>query len=207
MIDPKGHWRIVEAKGNHPASISFKKDGEAWSVRCKRYGGLPDLLGVGFIHGDFLCIARGLVQQDADLGQKVGLVRYDLNMPGKLPAKWYHCSLKGKISDGLSSNGPTSTIIGEYQADYANSDGMAFNPLRKTITQHKHCLQFSWWDDEKFYYLGVGCIIAGNLYAAWGPPGAIIQFVYYNLNSSRSALHGQWYDFGRNLSGTEILAR
>ena len=26
MIDPKGHWHIVKAKGNHPASISFEKD-------------------------------------------------------------------------------------------------------------------------------------------------------------------------------------
>lgn len=207
MINPKGRWNVIEANDKSPVSVSFENDGDAWSVVCERDKRLPELLGVGYVHKGFLCVARGLVQQDAELGHKVGLVKYDLRTPGELPARWYHCSLGGILSEGLSSDGPATTIVGEYRADYASGDGTAFNPLRKTIIERSDRFEFSWWDDDKFHYLGVGCIVADDLFAAWGPPGAIVQFAYYNLDSSGSTIRGRWHDFGRSFSGIETLKR
>lgn len=207
MIDPTGHWTVFEGHPRNPQSISFDTDGEAWSITCERSNGLPDLLGVGLEHENFLCVARGLVQQNAELGHKVGLVKYCLNTPGELPATWYHCSLNGKLSEGFSSDGPQATLTGEYRADYQSGDGVAFNPLRKTITKRGNGFELSWWDDEHFHYLGVGRIVGGCLFAAWGPPGAIVQFSYYDLSSPEPDIRGSWQDLGRDWSGTEILKR
>ena len=162
---------------------------------------------MGFFHKGFLCVARGLVQQAADLGDIVGLVKYNLSQLGELPATWYHCSLNGHLSKGHSSNGPSQSIFGEYRADYSSGEGVAFNPLRKTVTQENDAIRFAWWDDERFHYLGVGQIVADDLFAAWGPPGAIVQFASYGLNSEDGHLHGKWLDLGRNRSGTESLRR
>lgn len=207
MISPEGQWIITDPQGTNPKSMSFEIDGEAWSVICERGNGQADFLGVGFTHNGSIFVARGLVRQDAELGEKVGLVRYDMSSLGELPARWYHCSLGGRISEGLSSAGPSDSIFGEYRADYASGDGTAFNPLRKTIVEQSNGLQFTWWDDEKFHYMGVGCMVADDLLAAWGPPGALVQFVHYKPAPSGQMLHGRWYDLGRNLSGTEVLAR
>ena len=207
MNNSDGTWAVKSPEKNNPKLISFEPDGEALAVRCQRGNGLPDFLGVGFVHDNALCVARGLVQQKAELGQKVGLVKYDIRALGELPARWYHCSLNGRISDGLSSAGPSETLIGEYRADYSAGDGTAFNPLRKTIAKRDDEYQFSWWDDEKFHYLGIGCIVANNLFAAWGPPGALVQFVSYDIGTSGQTLCGNWYDLGRGLSGTETLER
>lgn len=207
MISPEGTWTAMGSAEHEPKSVTFLPDGEAWRVTHLQDEGSTELLGVGFIHKGFLCVARGLVQQAADLGDIVGLVKYDLSNLGELPATWYHCSLKGHLSKGLSSSGPLETIFGEYQADYSSDDGVAFNPLRKTITKENDAMRFAWWDNERFHYLGIGQIVAEDLFAAWGPPGAIVQFAYYTLEVPDEHLRGQWWDLGRNFSGAEELTR
>lgn len=207
MINPEGTWAADGLNSCGPHSTTFTQEGEAWTVVCSQTPDFPRLLGVGFTHGNFLCVARGHVEQQADLGEIVGLVKYDISQFGELPATWYHCSLNGRLSRGLSSDGPTETLFGEYRADYSSGDGIAFNALRKTIARENNCMRFAWWDNERFHYLGVGQTMANSLFAAWGPPGALVQFVCYDLASENTCLRGRWWDLGRGYSGHETLVR
>ncbi|WP_430448194.1 hypothetical protein [Rhodophyticola sp.] len=207
MIDPKGTWTAQEGGDGGPKSVRLAKEGDAWRVTHLQRTGYPELHGVGFTYKGFLCIARGLVQQAADLGDVVGLVKYDITQFGELPAAWYHCSLNGQLSTGLSSGGPSTSLLGEYRADYSSGDGAAFNPLRKTISMEGDAMRFAWWDDERFHYLGIGQMVAGSLFAAWGPPGALVQFAFYDLDTEDGTLQGQWWDLGRSFSGSETLIK
>lgn len=208
-----GEWKVSSQEGGEEfiarkmGIMTLDQDGEVWSVRMDMEGHTMPLTGVGFEHNGYLCIARGIAVGAAELDGSVGLVRYDLQKPGNLPARWYHPSLDGRMSDGISTDGPTNSLTGEYNADYESLDGIAFNPLRKTILDNGAGYQFSWWDDEKFHYVGVGNKINGSLYAAWGPPGSIIQFVSYNIQGADGILEGDWIDHGRNKFGIESLSR
>ena len=92
MLNPQGNWTIRDSESQFLQTVAFEPDGEAWAVRHERRDGQSAFEGVCFIHKSFLCLARGLVSQPADLGKKVGLVKYDLSKLGELPARWYHCS-------------------------------------------------------------------------------------------------------------------
>jgi len=205
-MDVSGKWRNNSAI-HGATTVTFERDGEAWSMILEGTSDTPSMRGVAFEHEGFLCLARGIVLQSADLDGTVGLVQYDIQNFGSLPARWYHPSLGGKLSEGFSANGPEDMIVGEYQADYQDSEGSAFSPLRKTIARAGPGYQFSWWDEERFHYLGVGREVHGALFAAWGPPGSIIQFVYYNLRQPGDSIHGEWIDYGRNRHGSEMLSR
>lgn len=200
----EGRWSVRTA-GQERYQLDFRPDGEAWAVRLEGNGRTPSMSGVGFEHNGFLCVSRGIVTQAAELGGSVGLVQYDVTTFGNLPARWYHPSLNGQLSEGLSANGPSDTLVGEYDADYQNAQGDAFNPLRKTITKSEDRHLFSWWDETRFHYLGVGRLLAGALFAAWGAPGAILQFAAYDLRSGSDQVEGAWLDYGRNRAGTEVL--
>ena len=170
--------------------------------------GSHDLTGVGIVSkGNRLCVSRGIVNQTAELDKSVGLVCYDISRFGELPARWYHPSLQGLISDGHSADGPENTLEGEYKADYEDKNGNAFDPLRKTIEKVREEYRFSWWDSTKFNYVGVGQSLENELFAAWGPPGSIIQFAQYELDEQNQTLIGSWIDYGRNMNGSEKFRR
>ena len=205
-MNPSGRW--LATNGSHDKYIiEFERCGEAWSVFMDGINNTPPMQGVAFEHDGLLCVARGIVTQIADLDGSVGLVQYNLKNHGNLPARWYHSSLVGKLSEGLSANGPAKTIAGEYHADYEDANGNAFNPLRKTITKTNTYYVFAWWDEEKFHYVGIGKEVSGALFAAWGPPGSIIQFSCYDFRQTQDRIHGEWLDYGRNRRGLETLSR
>lgn len=206
MLDPSGTWS-VDGNNDGYEFIEFTPYGEVWTVGLTHKKDLPSMRGVGFFHQGYLCVARGIVVQPAELDGTVGLVQYELQNFGTLPARWYHPSLSGTLSEGLSFDGPSDGIVGEYYADYQDREGSAFTQLRKTILKATGCFHFSWWDYEKFHYIGIGSIVAGNLFAAWGPPGSIIQFVYYDFRYAETGVCGAWYDYGRGKRGIEVLCR
>ena len=201
----QGKWcRTIEGQADD--TIEFMPDGDTWSILITQQDGTPVLSGVGFEHQGFLFTSRGIAATSTELGGTVGLVRYDICDLGNLPARWYHTSLRGKLSDGLSTHGPKDKLVGEYRADYEDASGNAFNPLRKTISETNRALEFSWWDEEKFHYVGVGQKINGSLFAAWGPPGSIIQFANYDIRNASSNLCGSWYDYRRGRDDQEYLS-
>ena len=206
MLKIDGSW---SANGNDGIKriLKFEPSGDAWTVNYADEEGSSLMRGVGFFHDDILCIARGVVNQSAQLDGTVGLVQYELQTFGTLPARWYHSSLDGSLSEGLSSEGPIDGIVGEYRADYEDQEGKAFNPLRKTILETNGHYSFAWWDDEKFHYVGVGYEVSGSLFAAWGPPGSIIQFAFYKMCTNSETIEGEWFDYGRSRKGLETLTK
>ena len=187
--------------------LTISPSGNAWDIRIDLDNGKEPVLGVGFVNGNFLCVARGIVTQKAELGETVGLVEYDISTLGNLPARWYHPSLAGTISKGISTHGPTDTLVGEYQADYSSKEGVAYDALRKTIIDLKTMYQFSWWNNSRFHYVGTCTIVNDYLYVAWSAPGSIVQFVHYDLTNTENAAVGAWSDFARNKFGSESLDR
>lgn len=211
----EGRWRTSDARGPegqpYQASATFTADDEAllgrWAVVDE--GRTRQLTGVAMANEDRLCAARGVVTQDAELAGSVGLVCYRIDTYGHLPARWYHPSLGGRIGDGLSAEGPTDGLCGDYRADYASGSGGDFEPLRKTVTRRDEAsediYEFVWHTDSKVHYIGVGRVFAGRLWAAWGPPGALIQLVNYTLSGDRRVMEGSCLEAGRPGQGIEIL--
>lgn len=214
---PEGVWETDPTPPNAPTDASIRRcslalhtDGEACLVREGSPGGAgPTLEGVALVIDERLVVARGVVMGEAELGGSVGLVCYDTRMPGRMPALWYHPSLRGRVSEGLSDHGPVGGLVGEYTADYADAAGTAFEPLRKTIQGiGADGYLMSWWTESRFHYLGVGLGWEGHLAAAWGPPGSVIEIgVYECAADDTDAIVGRWADYGRARRGRETLRR
>ncbi|RSN53541.1 hypothetical protein DMH01_38185 [Amycolatopsis sp. WAC 04182] len=164
--------------GNDPDSTDYEgtvivdSDGDAVRLRwiidhgCRR----ETLFGVGIEQNGNLCVARSRSVDSADLSTYPGVVNYDIQTKGRLPAIWYRPDLDGELGGGLSTDGPTDRICGLYRADYG-ANGTEFPTLTKEITDRHGRLHIRWLQGDQVEYGGLGFVWGGhNLVAAWSQP-------------------------------------
>lgn len=206
-----------EARGVRSASgeeysgdVTFAKDGEAWRIEWDLRTATGETLafrGVGFAVGSIFFAARSSFDAHPNGENYPGVVVYDSRQFGRLPARWYHPTLKGRLGTGLSVDGPRDGIAGLYRAEYC-SDVEEFDPLTKEIVARNMHLEFDWRTAAATIYIGVGDIIGEHLSAAWCSPRSSLDMLRYPLIPSENGeTAGVWLSFGLPGHGVERLKR
>ncbi|WP_107676112.1 hypothetical protein [Agrobacterium sp. LAD9] len=206
-----------EARGVRPASgeeyrglVTFSRDGEAWRINWDlrtAAGETQAFHGVGFAVGSSFFAARSAFDADPDGENYPGMVVYDSGQFGRLPARWYHPTLKGRLGAGLSVDGPRDGIAGLYRAEY-RSDVKEFDPLTKEIVARNMHFEFDWRTSAATIYIGAGDIIGEHLAAAWCSPRSSLDMLRYPLVPAEDGeAAGTWLSFGHPGHGIEQLKR
>ncbi len=163
--------------------------GDAWQIHWQKNGDLPrDLAGVALVIGSTVFAARSAGVADHGFPSP-GIVVYERDASGQLPARWYNPDLKGKPGKGLSLDGPVDGYVGKYRAEYASSEG-EFEPLTKEITRQGGAYRFAWRTATEIIYTGIGIEHGQKLVAAWSTPRERLEVVVYELADDGSKLSG-----------------
>ncbi|QND44264.1 hypothetical protein HB780_00060 (plasmid) [Rhizobium lusitanum] len=189
-------------------TVAFSPDGEAWRIRWELETSTqrPKIFhGTGFPVGDDFYASRYEFASVPDDDDYPGVVVYDVQNFGRLPAQWYHPTLNGKKGVGLSTDGPSDTLPGIYRAEY-RSTLEEFDPLLKEIFARNAHLEFDWRNSEGSIYIGVGERIGDRLAAAWSKPRQSLEMLRYPLlREGTAATAGAWMKYGAPVRGHERL--
>lgn len=187
------------------ATMRCTAEGEAWRLAWSfsKDDALP-LRGVGIIMGQTLFAARSGNNLEQAFPSP-GVVVYERDAKGELPARWYHPELQGRLGEGRSLGGPLRGYVGTYHAEYASTDG-AFDPLIKEITQQGMAYRFSWSTKQEKIYIGIGKEFGPNLAAAWSTPRGSLEVAIYEIDPKLGTLTGGSIQHS-DLSGCEVIER
>jgi hypothetical protein len=189
---------LYQVWGKRPDGRAYagtvKLDAEGEAYRCTwrlRADGEPEraLHGVGFFHhGGFYASRSSAADADSP-----GIVVYRIEDDGRMPARWYHPDLNGRLGDGLSLDGPNDSLTGLYRAEYGDSHGAAFAPLVKDLAEAGDGYTLTWRQGSRVLYQGVGLRFGRRLVAGWATPRDSIEVVCLQRPDSRDRrLSGVW---------------
>ncbi|MBB5855682.1 hypothetical protein ACFQ05_35775 [Amycolatopsis umgeniensis] len=204
----------IEVRGTTPegspyqGTVSIEGDGDAirlhWSLESGHE--TTTFSGIGIECHGRLCVARSRSVEPAIPETYPGVVNYDIESLGRLPATWYHPDLAGELGSGVSTGGPTDRICGVYRADYG-AGGSEFPSLTKEITEHRGRLRAKWFHGEVLEYAGVGFVWEQNLVVAWSqPPRQDLDVLLYE-ETDRGLAGAKWFDWSSasTSAGSETL--
>jgi|GEM_PF-2777723 len=184
-------------------TLDISDDGDAyllsWQMQGRDATRNTMFSGVGFVTGNLLVAGRSPINFPPL--PSVGVVVYDISKKGTLPARWYHNNLKGKLGQGLSTEGPSDSLTGTYVAEYG-SQNEEFTPLRKEVITHGKGFHFRWLQGQETMFIGVGFSLGLSMFCAWGTPRQEIDVLVYQvsrngeLDSEWCALSGDGANFG-----------
>lgn len=194
----ESRWTITEGRAPngraYNGSLEITEEGEAWRLRWHINGesGSSNLNGVGFWLDGVLYASRSNVRTPESSSSFPGIVVYEAGRFGYLPATWYHPELQGRMGKGVSVDGPTDGLPGEYVAEYGSSD-TAFDPLTKEIRQVGGQYRLVWRLGDDELYNGVGASFGERLAVAWAkPPRSDLDLVRFERDSTSVEMAGAW---------------
>jgi hypothetical protein len=176
----------------YEGTVELAAEGEAfrctWQLRVGG-GATRELRGVGFFHRDGFYASRSR-DLDAD---STGVVVYRIMDDGRMPARWYHPDLDGKLGEGLSLDGPQDGLPGLYRAEYSAAGGDSFAPLVKELAEAGDGYTLTWRQGGQVLYRGVGLRFGPRLVAGWASPRDSIEVVCLHRPDWRDRrLSGVW---------------
>jgi hypothetical protein len=184
MLQPK----YTSANGS--GALRCVAEGEAWLLDWRRGNTSPSFQqGVAIILGHTVFAARS-GNGPEDGFAPPGIVVYERDATGELPARWYHPDLKGRLGEGRSLEGPSGGYVGTYRAEYASQDE-AFEPLVKEIARQGTAYRFAWRTPQETVYIGIGVELGANLVAAWSTPRESLDVAIYHVSPETGDLVGK----------------
>jgi len=157
-------------------------EGEAWRLQWTLgEASASSRQGVALIIGRAVFAARSADGSEVGFPPP-GIVVYERDASGELPAQWYHPDLQGRPGEGRSLEGPAEGYVGTYRAEYASREG-AFDPLVKEISRQGAAYRFAWRTARETIYSGIGIEHGPKLVAAWSSPQDSLEVAIYELAS------------------------